>query len=160
MLKIGDEAPGFETTDETGNPFSLSEHRGSKVVLFFYPADNSVGCTMEACSLRDSYTLFEGSGIPIYGISGGDEESHRKFKRNNSLPFALLMDEDYDIAKLYGVYKPVRILGKEFLGVKRVTFLIDEEGKIEGIFGGDEGIDKVKSNKHAEQLVSFWGLKL
>ena len=160
MLKIGDEAPDFLTTDESGNQFSLREHRGSKLVLFFYPADNSVGCTMEACSLRDSYTLFEGSGIPIYGISGGDEASHKKFKRNNDLPFGLLMDEDYMIAKLYDVYKPIRVLGKELLGVKRVTFLIDENGKIEGIFGGDEGIDKVRSSKHADQLVSYWGLKL
>ncbi|MFW9958256.1 MAG: peroxiredoxin [Candidatus Odinarchaeota archaeon] len=160
MLTIGDMAPEIETTDETGAPFRLSEQRGHKVVLYFYPKDFTPGCTAEACSIRDSYTLFENSGIPIFGVSGGNAETHLKFKEKYRLPFSILLDEDYAIAKLYGVYKPVKILGKELLGVQRITFLIDEEGKIEGIFGGPEGIDKVNSSKHAEQIVNFWGLKL
>jgi len=160
MLKIGDMAPEIETTDEMGAPFKLSEHRGHKVVLYFYPKDFTPGCTAEACSIRDSYTLFENSGIPIFGVSGGDAETHRKFKEKHHLPFSILLDEDYAIAKLYGVYKPLKILGKELFGVNRITFLIDEEGKIEGIFGGSEGIDKVNSSKHAEQIINFWGLKL
>ncbi|MFW9960047.1 MAG: peroxiredoxin [Candidatus Thorarchaeota archaeon] len=160
MLKIGDIAPEIETTDEMGASFRLSEHRGHKVVLYFYPKDFTPGCTAEACSIRDSYTHFENSGIPIFGVSGGDAETHRKFKEKHRLPFSILLDEDFTIAKLYGVYKPLKILGKEFLGVNRITFLIDEAGKIEGIFGGSEGIDKVKSSKHAEQIINFWGLKL
>ncbi len=160
MLKIGDMAPEIETTDEMGVTFRLSEQRGHKVVLYFYPKDFTPGCTAEACSIRDSYTLFEDSGIPIFGVSGGDAETHRKFKEKYQLPFSILMDEDYKIAKLYGVYKPLKILGKELLGVHRITFLIDEDGKVEGIFGGSEGIDKVNSSKHAEQIINFWGLKL
>lgn len=160
MLKIGDKAPEFTTSNEEGKPFSLESHRGEKLVIYFYPKDFTPGCTAEACSIRDSYSLFEGSGIPIYGVSGGDAESHRRFREKYNLPFSILMDEDYSIAKLYEVYKPVKILGKELLGVKRVTFLIGEDGNIEGIFGGDEGFDKVKSSQHADQILSFWGLKL
>lgn len=160
MLKVGDKAPKFMTSDEEGNPFSLDGFRGRKLVIYFYPKDFTPGCTAEACSIRDSYTLFQNSGIPIFGISGGDAESHQKFREKHNLPFPILMDEDYSIAKLYEVYKPMKILGKELLGVKRVTFLIDEEGNIEGIFGGDEGLDKVKSSEHANQILNFWGLKL
>ena len=160
MLKIGDMAPEIDTTDEMGMPFKLSNQRGHKIVLYFYPKDFTPGCTAEACSLRDSYTLFENSGIPIFGVSGGDAETHQKFKEKHRLQFSILVDEDNAIAKLYGVYRPISILGKELLGVQRITFLIDEEGKIEGIFGGSEGIDKVNSSKHADQIVNFWGLKL
>jgi len=160
MLAVGDMAPNFETNDETGASFTLIGHRGHKVVLYFYPKDFTPGCTAEACSIRDSYTLFENSGIPIFGITGGNAETHQKFKEKHKLPFSILMDEDYTIAKLYGVYKPMKLLGKELMGVQRVTFLIDEEGKIEGIFGGSEGIDKVHSSRHAEQILGFWGLKL
>jgi peroxiredoxin Q/BCP len=160
MIKVGDMAPEIETTDESGAPFKLSKQRGHKVVLYFYPKDFTPGCTAEACSIRDSYTLFENSGIPIFGVSGGDAETHQKFKEKHRLPFSILLDEDYAIAKIYGVYKPVKILGKELLGVQRITFLIDEEGKIEGIFGGSEGMDKVRSSQHADQIVNFWGLKL
>jgi peroxiredoxin Q/BCP len=160
MLVVGEFAPEIETTDEVGTPFKLSEQRGHKVVLYFYPKDFTPGCTAEACSIRDSYTLFENSGIPIFGVSGGDAETHRKFKEKHRLPFSILLDDDYAIAKLYGVYKPMKILGKQFLGVQRITFLIDEEGKIEGIFGGSEGMDKVRSSQHADQIVNFWGLKL
>jgi peroxiredoxin Q/BCP len=160
MIKVGDMAPEIETTDESGAPFKLSKQRGHKVVLYFYPKDFTPGCTAEACSIRDSYTLFENSGIPIFGVSGGDAVTHQKFKEKHQLPFSILLDEDNAIAKIYGVYKPVKILGKELLGVQRITFLIDEEGKIEGIFGGSEGMDKVRSSQHADQIVNFWGLKL
>jgi peroxiredoxin Q/BCP len=160
MLAVGDLAPEIETTDESGAPFKLSEQRGHKVVLYFYPKDFTPGCTAEACSIRDSYMLFENSGIPIFGVSGGNAETHQKFKEKHQLPFSILMDEDYAIAKLYGVYKPLKLLGKELLGVQRITFLIDEEGKIEGILGGSEGMDKVRTSKHADQIANFWGLKL
>ncbi|NHJ13192.1 MAG: peroxiredoxin [Candidatus Thorarchaeota archaeon] len=157
MLKVGDMAPDFETKDESGNPFKLSDYQGKKIVLYFYPRDFTPGCTAEACSLRDSYTLFEGSGIPIFGISGGSAEMHQDFRETHRLPFPILMDEDLEIAKLYDAYSKLSILG---MGVKRITYLIDEEGKIEGVFGGSEGLDKVKSGMHAQQIASFWGLKL
>ena len=160
MLKTGDSIPDFETTDEAGNKFATEDYRGKKFVLYFYPKDDTPGCTAEACSIRDSYQMFLGSDIPIFGISGGNMKSHVKFKEKYDLPFPLLMDEDYAIAKKFHVYSPKKILGKELLGVQRVTFLIDEEGKVEGIFGGSEGHEKVKSSQHASQIASFWGLKL
>ncbi|MFW9909848.1 MAG: peroxiredoxin [Candidatus Thorarchaeota archaeon] len=157
MLSIGDKAPDFETVDESGNKFKLSDLRGKKIVLYFYPKDFTPGCTMEACSLRDDYQIFEGSGIPIFGISGGSIESHRNFKRKHNLPFSILLDEDLQIAELYNAKSKLSIIGA---GAKRITYLIDENGNIEGIFGGSEGVDKVKSSKHASQIVEFWGLKL
>lgn len=157
MLTAGDEAPDFETTDETGTPFRLSEHRGSKLVLYFYPRDHTPGCTAEACSLRDDYQTFKEAGIPIYGISGGSAELHQGFREKYDLPFPILMDEDLKIAEMYDAKSRLSILG---MGVKRITYLIDEDGRIEGIFGGDEGIDRVKSSQHAAQIASFWGLKL
>jgi len=160
MLKVGDQAPDFETITDSGEKFKLSDLRGRKVVVYFYPADSSPGCTKEACSIRDNYDTFLAQGIGVYGISGGSIASHQHFKQENKLNFPLLLDEDHSIAKLYGVYKPIGVLGKGVLGVRRVSFLIDEKGKIEGIFGGSEGLDKVKSSQHAEQIINFWGLKL
>jgi peroxiredoxin Q/BCP len=157
VLKVGDEAPDFETEDDTGKKFKLSEYRGKKLVLYFYPKDFTPGCTAEACSLRDSYQIFEGSGIPIFGISGGSAELHQKFRKRYDLPFSILMDKELNIAKLYDAYNKLSIIGEM---AKRITYLIDEEGKIEGIFGGEEGMDKVRSKEHAEQLTNFWGLKL
>ena len=156
-LKVGNKAPDFETTDESGNPFRLSDYKGQKLVLYFYPKDFTPGCTAEACSLRDDYTLFENSGIPIFGISGGSAEVQQKFRDKHDLQFPILMDEELSITKLYDAYSKLNLIG---MGVKRITYLIDEDGKIEGIFGGNEGIDKVKSGKHAQQIAQFWGLKL
>jgi peroxiredoxin Q/BCP len=157
MLHVGDEAPDFETEDEEGRPFKLSEFRGKKIVLYFYPKDFTPGCTAEACSIRDSYQFFEGSDIPIFGISGGTAELHQKFRKKYNLPFNFLVDEDLRITKLYGAHSRLSIIG---LGVKRITFLIDEEGKIDTIFGGSEGLERVKSSNHAEQILNYWGLKL
>ncbi len=156
-LKIGDEAPDFETTDESGSPFKLSELRGKKVVLYFYPRDFTPGCTKQACSLRDGYSLFEGRNIPIYGISGGGAEMHREFRKKHGLPFPILMDKDHAIAELYDAKSRLKIAG---IGTKRITYLIDENGTIEGIFGGSTGIDKVKTSQHAQQIAEFWGLSL
>ena len=157
MLKVGDIAPDFETKDDTGEPFKLSEFRGKKIVLYFYPKDFTPGCTAEACSIRDSYELFKTGGIPVFGISGGTAMLHQKFRGKHQLPFNILVDEKLDIAKLYDAYSKLNILG---IGVKRITYLIDEEGKIEAIFGGSQGIDKVRSKKHAEQITDFWKLNL
>jgi len=157
MLQVGDTAPDFDTEDDEGRRFKLSEYRGKKIVLYFYPKDFTPGCTAEACSIRDSYQLFEGSGIPIFGISGGSAELHQKFRGKYKLPFNILMDEDLAIAKLYDAYSKLDILG---MGVRRITYLISEDGKIEAIFGGSEGLDKVRSKEHADQIVNYWGLKL
>ena len=157
MLQVGDDAPDFETQDDEGKPFRLSDYRGNKLVLYFYPKDFTPGCTAEACSIRDGYEIFERAGITIFGISGGSAMTHQKFRGKYQLPFNILVDEELDIAKLYHAYSKLNILG---IGVKRITYLIDEEGKIEAIFGGSEGMDKVRSKEHAEQLTSFWGLKL
>jgi peroxiredoxin Q/BCP len=160
LLKIGDKAPNFTTTTESGETIKLSSFRGKKIFLYFYPKDNTSGCKAEACSIRDSYKVFEKSDIPVLGVSGGTEKSHRSFKEKNKLPFPLLMDEDFEIAKLYDVYQTKQMYGKEYLGIVRTTFLIDEKGKIEGIFGGPEGIEKVNTKEHADQVIKFWKLKL
>ncbi len=157
MLKIGEESPDFETVDDTGKQFKLSDYRGQKIVLYFYPKDFTPGCTAEACSIRDGYEVFVGAGITIFGISGGSMELHQKFRKKHNLPFNILVDEDLSITKLYEAYSKLNIIG---IGVKRITYLIDEDGKIEAIFGGSEGLDKVRSKQHAEQIVNFWGLNL
>ncbi len=160
MLKVGERIPNFETKDESGNPFRSTDQLGHKFVIYFYPKDDTPGCTAEACSIRDSYDVFEDAGIPIFGVSGGSAESHQKFKEKYSLNFPLLIDEDYSIAKRFWVYHPIKILGRKLLGVKRVTYLIDETGKVEAIFGGPEGQEKVNTKQHADQIVKHWGLKL
>ncbi|MEM4734587.1 MAG: peroxiredoxin [Candidatus Thorarchaeota archaeon] len=157
MLKSGDPAPDFETVDESGRPFRLSDNRGKKVVLYFYPRDFTPGCTAEACSIRDSYSMFQQSGIAVYGISGGSPESHKNFKEKHRLPFPILVDTDLRIAGLYGARSWTRILG---IGVKRVTFLIDEEGRIEAVFGDKNGVEAVKSAQHAQQILGYWKLKI
>ncbi|MHA1928546.1 MAG: peroxiredoxin [Candidatus Thorarchaeota archaeon] len=160
MLKKGDTAPDFETVTETGEPFSMKSFRGKKFMLFFYPKDNTPGCKAEVCSLRDSYSVFENNDIPVYGTSGGTEKTHRSFSKKNNLPFPLLIDTDFTIAKLYQIYKPKKMMGREFMGIVRTTFLIDKEGTIEEIFGGSEGVDKVRVKEHAGQVLNFWGLNM
>ncbi|MHA1902945.1 MAG: thioredoxin-dependent thiol peroxidase [Candidatus Thorarchaeota archaeon] len=160
MIKQGDKAPDFETTSESGEKFKLSDHRGKKVMVYFYPKDNTPGCKAEACSIRDSYAIFQNNEVPVFGVSGGTVKTHKSFKEKNSIPFPLLMDEEFEIAKLYDVYQKKSMYGKEYLGIVRTTFLIDEQGNVEGIFGGPEGVEKVKTKEHAEQVINFWGLKL
>ncbi len=160
MIKIGDKAPDFTTTTESGETVKLSSFKGKKVFIYFYPKDNTPGCQAESCSIRDSYNVFEKSDIPVFGISGGTAKSHKSFIDKNNLPFPLLMDEEFEIAKLFDVYKTKKMYGKEYLGIVRTTFLIDEKGIVEGIFGGDEGIEKVKTKTHANQVIKFWKLNL
>lgn len=160
MLKQGDKAPDFKTTTENKEKFKLSDHKGMKIMIFFYPKDDTPGCTAEACSIRDSWSAFTRARIPVYGISGGTAKSHQKFKKKYDLPFPLLMDEEFQIAKLFGVYKEKKMYGKEYMGIERTTFLINERGNIEGIFGGPESREKVKTKEHANQVIRFWDLKL
>ncbi len=157
---MGDIAPDFTTKTESGDTVTLSSLRGRRVVLYFYPKDDTPACTAEACSIRDSYAVFQSNGVTVFGVSGGTTSSHQRFKEKYGLPFPLLMDEDFAISKLYGVYVKKKMYGKEYMGIERVTFLIDENGKIEGIFGGPAGTEKVNPERHAEQVAKYWKLTL
>ncbi len=153
MLNEGDSAPDFAATNQNGETVKLSDFTGKRVVLYFYPKDDTPGCTKQACSLRDSFAVFEAKGIKIFGISTDDEKSHRKFIEKYSLPFDLLYDSDKEIVNLYGVYGEKTNYGKKYMGVNRTTFLIDETGKIVKIF------KKVKVEEHADEVLSAFGEK-
>jgi peroxiredoxin Q/BCP len=147
MLKEGDIAPDFSTRDEQGNEVKLSDFRGQKVVLYFYPKDDTPGCTKEACSLRDNYSSFEEQGIKVLGASLDTEASHQAFASKYNLPFTLLSDTDHSVADAYGVYGEQTWGDKKFMGVARKTFLIDEQGKIKKVF------DKVNVEAHADEVL-------
>ena len=129
-LAIGDTIPDFQTTDEAGQDFSSKSLRGSPVIIYFYPRDNTPGCTLQACDLRDNYEHFLNIPITVLGISGCSLDSHQKFKTKNSLPFPLLLDEDHRIAKSFGVWGEKKFMGKSFEGIHRTTFLISKTGNI------------------------------
>lgn len=148
-LNIGDQAPIFELPDQNGKIRELSAYRGKKVLLYFYPKDFTLGCTTEACSLRDNFPKFD--GVWVLGISTDSVVSHRKFADKYNLPFTLLADTEKTVVKLYGVYKPRKFLGKEFLGTLRTSFLIDEKGKIENIY------ENVKPSDHTKQILNDLG---
>ena len=147
MIKEGDAAPDFEARDAEGNSVKLSSLRGRKVVLYFYPKDDTPGCTKEACSFRDGFAEFKRRGIEVLGVSTDDEKSHRKFAEKYSLPFTLLADTDHRVADLYGVYGEKQFMGRRYMGVQRKTFLIDEEGRLRKVF------DKVKVDEHADEVL-------
>ena len=147
MLKEGDVAPDFTARDQTGADVKLSDFRGQRVVLYFYPKDDTPGCTKEACSLRDGFAAFERENIKILGVSPDDEKSHRKFISKYELPFTLLADTDHSVSDAYGSYGEKTFMGKNYMGVLRKTFLIDETGKIRRIF------DKVKVDEHADEVL-------
>jgi thioredoxin-dependent peroxiredoxin len=147
MIKEGDAAPDFEARDAEGNTVKLSDLRGQKVVLYFYPKDDTPGCTKEACSFRDSFAEYERRGIKVLGVSTDDERSHRKFAEKYSLPFTLLADTDHTLADAFGVYGEKQFMGRNYMGVTRATFLIDEEGRVRKVF------DKVKVDEHADDVL-------
>ena len=147
MLKEGDTAPDFSTRDERGNPIKLSDLRGQKVMLYFYPKDDTPGCTIEACSIRDSFADFEARGIKVLGVSLDDEASHQAFMAKYDLPFTLLSDTDHSVSDAYGVYGEQTWGDKKFMGVARKTFLIDEDGKIKKVF------DQVNVQQHADEVL-------
>ncbi len=147
MTKEGSAAPAFSATDANGHTVSLEELRGQKVVLYFYPKDDTPGCTQEACSFRDAFSEFRKRGIKVLGISPDKEASHKRFADKYKLPFTLLADMDHSIAHAYGVYGEKKFMGRTYLGVKRTTFLIDEKGKIKKIF------EKVKPGQHAREVL-------
>ena len=147
MPKEGSVAPDFSTTDAEGRNVSLKDFRGEKVVLYFYPKDDTPGCTKEACSFRDSFSDFKKRGIRILGVSPDKEASHKKFVEKYKLPFTLLVDTDHSIADAYGTYGQKKFMGRTYMGIKRTTFLIDEQGKIKKVF------EKVKPDEHAREVL-------
>ncbi|MGI8493874.1 MAG: thioredoxin-dependent thiol peroxidase [Pyrinomonadaceae bacterium] len=147
MIKEGDAAPDFTVKDQNGADVKLSDLRGQKIVLYFYPKDDTPGCTKQACSLRDGFSTFEEKGIKILGVSPDSEASHQKFISKFDLPFTLLADTNHQIADAYGSYGEKKFMGKTYTGVLRKTFLIDETGKIKKIF------DKVKVEEHGEEVL-------
>lgn len=147
VLKTGDVAPDFSVNDQNGNPVKLSDFKGKKVVLYFYPKDNTPGCTAESCNLRDNYQVLQKAGYEILGVSKDSEKSHQKFIDKFELPFTLLADTEKDIHEKYGTWIEKSMYGKKYMGTARVTFLIDENGIIEEI------IEKVQTKDHTAQIL-------
>jgi thioredoxin-dependent peroxiredoxin len=146
-LKEGDIAPSFSGKDQNGNTIDLKDFEGRKVVLFFYPKDNTPGCTAEACNLRDNYDGLKEQGYEIIGVSADSEKSHGKFASKFDLPFPLVADTDKKIINDYGVWGPKKFMGREYEGIHRTTFVIDAKGIIERI------INKVKTKDHTAQIL-------
>jgi thioredoxin-dependent peroxiredoxin len=132
-LQVGDRAPDFQAQTDTGETVQLSDYRGKRVVLYFYPKDDTSGCTAQACSFRDAYADIEEKNAVVLGVSPDGVESHRKFKTKYDLPFTLLVDEDHSIAENYGVWGEKSMAGREYMGIIRSQFVIDEEGQIVGV---------------------------
>ncbi len=145
-LKAGDLAPAFEANDQNGNSVSLESLRGKKIILFFYPKDNTPGCTAEACNLRDNYADLKEKGFEVIGVSPDSEASHQKFITKFDLPYTLLVDSEKKILNDYGAWGEKKMYGKTYMGVLRSTFIIDSDGKIEKI------IEKVKTKEHTKQI--------
>lgn len=148
-LKEGSKAPNFKGKDQAGNTISLSDYKGKKLILFFYPKDNTPGCTAEACSLRDNYKALQKSGFELLGVSVDDEKSHQKFITKFDLPFQLLADTDQKVVNAYGVWVEKSMYGRTYMGTARKTFIIDENGKIAHI------IEKVDTKDHAGQILGL-----
>jgi peroxiredoxin Q/BCP len=153
MLKEGDKAPDFESRDQNGEPVRLSDLKGQRVVLYFYPKDDTPGCTKEACSFRDADDVYRSKGIRVLGVSTDDEKSHQKFISKFQLPFDLLADTEKKIVNDYGVWGEKSMYGKTYMGTARKTFLIDGDGKIAKIF------DKVDVAAHADEVLEAFGEK-
>lgn len=149
-LQPEDKAPDFKGVDQDGNVISLSDFKGKKVVLYFYPKDNTPGCTAQACNLRDNYDELIKKGYQVIGVSGDSVKSHKKFEQKFDLPFPLIADEDKVILEAYGVYGPKKFMGRSFLGIHRTTFLIDEKGVIKAI------ITKPETKNQTQQVLDTW----
>jgi peroxiredoxin Q/BCP len=146
-LKKGDKAPYFKGVDQNNNEISLDDFKGRKLILYFYPKDNTPGCTAEACDLRDNYNLWLEKGYSVVGVSPDIIKSHQKFAEKYNLPFPLISDPDKEILKAYGVWGLKKNYGREYEGVFRTTFIIDEEGIITDVF------KKVKTKEHTKQIL-------
>lgn len=146
-VKIGNKAPSFTLPDQNGNKLSLSDLSGKNVVLYFYPKDDTTGCTKEACQFRDVFPKFKGVNAVVIGVSPDSVESHKKFEKKYNLPFTLLSDEKKSVLEKYEVWKEKSMYGRKYMGVERTTFIIDDKGKIRNIF------NKVKVADHEKQVL-------
>ena len=150
-MKVGDKAPDYLGTDQDGKEIRLSDYKGKKVVLYFYPKDSTPSCTSEACNLRDNYELMLKRGYVVIGVSIQDEKSHKKFIEKNNLPFPLIADVDKKLNETFGVYGEKKMYGRTYMGTFRTTFIINEEGVIEEIFTPKQ----IKVKEHAEQILKL-----
>lgn len=151
MLEAGDKAPDFTLTSDTGQAVSLVDFRGKRVVLYFYPKDDTSGCTAQACDLRDGMNEFTALGAVVLGVSPDSQRSHEKFKSKYDLNFPLLVDADHAVADDYGVWVEKSMYGKKYMGIDRSTFIIDGEGRLEAVWRG------VKAKEHAQRLREHFG---
>lgn len=146
-LKIGDNAPDFNALDQDGNTITLQDYKGKKLVVFFYPKASTPGCTVEACNLRDNYQVLQGQGYEIVGVSADSAKRQQNFRNKHEFPYPLLADENKEVINAFGVWGPKKFMGKEFDGIHRTTFVIDENGLITDV------IKKVKTKEHAAQIL-------
>lgn len=149
-LKVGDKAPELNINDQNGNTVKLADYKGKKLILYFYPKDDTPGCTAEACNFRDNYSKLKNKGFEILGVSADNEKKHQKFIEKHNLPFPLLADTEQQVCNAYGVWGKKKFMGREYMGINRTTFVIDENGKIEHI------ITKVDTKNHTEQILSLY----
>ncbi|MCH7886557.1 MAG: thioredoxin-dependent thiol peroxidase [Candidatus Marinimicrobia bacterium] len=148
-LKVGDNAPNFSLRDQNGNSVSLDSFLGKKVIVFFYPKDDTPGCTVEACNFRDDFEMYEEKNAVLLGISKDGEESHKKFISKFDLPFRLLCDEDHAVAEAYGAWGEKSMYGRKYMGIIRSTVVVDADGKVEKVF------EKVKPKDHSKELLEM-----
>lgn len=148
----GSKAPAFKSKDQDGKPVSLSDHIGKKVVLYFYPEDDTPTCTIQACNLRDNYGFLKKHGFVVLGVSPDEEKKHKKFEAKYNLPFTLVADPEHKIIDTYGVWGEKQLYGLKYMGLHRTTFLIDEKGIVKKIFL------KPKNRQHAEEIIKAWQL--
>ncbi|MEN8768698.1 MAG: thioredoxin-dependent thiol peroxidase [Candidatus Arcticimaribacter sp.] len=146
-LQVGDKVPAFSVSDDRGNTQQLSDYKGQKLVVFFYPKASTPGCTAEACDLRDHYKELQDAGYALLGVSADSEKRQRNFSEKYDFPFPLLADEDKQVIEAFGVWGPKKFMGREYDGIHRMTFIIDENGVVERV------IDKVKTKVHAAQIL-------
>ncbi|MFD0765616.1 thioredoxin-dependent thiol peroxidase [Mucilaginibacter lutimaris] len=150
-LKAGDKAPNFTANDQNGTPVSLGDFKGKKVILYFYPKDDTPGCTAESCSFRDNYQSLLSKGFEVIGVSVDDEKSHKKFETKYQLPFTLIADTDHSIVEAYGVWVEKNMYGKKYMGTARTTFIINGDGII------DKVIEKVDTKNSSQQVLDLLG---
>lgn len=151
MLKVGETVPDLAVKDQDGKEVNLSKLRGKKLVVYFYPKDDTPGCTAEACNFRDNFSVLEKKGFTVIGISPDDEKRHQKFIDKHTLPFTLLADSDKLLANAFGVWGPKKFMGREYDGIHRTTFLVDETGKISHV------ITKVNTKDSTQQILDLLG---
>ena len=146
-LQVGDKVPEFISKDQDGNTIRLSDYHGKKLIVFFYPKASTPGCTAEACNLRDNYSVLQSQGYELLGVSADSEKRQTNFRNKYDFPFPLLADEDHTVINTFGVWGPKKFMGREYDGIHRKTFVINEEGAVTKV------IDKVKTKDHAAQLL-------